>query len=202
MPDPLLARWVALLGDRPEAVLAGRDLLDRYAEPHRHHHDLRHLQEVLTALDELTDGDVPPAVTCAAWFHDAVYDGRAGDDEQASAELAAAVLAPLAPELVDEVVRLVLLTASHRPEPGDRAGALLCDADLSVLGAPSERYAAYVEGVRREHPQLDDAAFRAGRAAVLRNLLDGPVLFHTSLGRERWEAPACVQVQAELDGLE
>jgi len=201
VPDPadLLDRWTALLG--PGAAPAGRDLLERWAEPHRHHHDLRHLAEVLDALDALTGGGPPPAVVLAAWFHDAVYEGRAGEDERASAELAAQVLPALVDErTVDEAVRLVLLTAGHRPGPGDDAGALLCDADLSVLAAPPERYAAYVTGVRREHAHVDDAAFRAGRARVLRALLDGS-LFTTAAGATRWEARARAQVTAEVDRL-
>lgn len=195
--DRLRRRWTALGGD----AAAGDDLLRRWAEPHRYHHDLRHLEEVLDALDALTGGDVPRPVALAAWFHDAVYEGRAGDDERRSADLAAAVLAPLAPEQVDEVVRLVLLTTTHRPAPGDRDGALLCDADLWVLAAPPERYAAYVEGVRREHPHVDEAAFRAGRAAVLRDLLAAPALFTTERAAREWEALAREQVRTELETL-
>ena len=194
----LLARWTGPLG--PAAEPAGRELLDRWAEPHRHHHDRRHLTEVLDAVDELTGGDPPTAVVLAAWFHDAVYEGRAGEDERASAALAARVLPALAPALVDEVVRLVLLTASHRPEPGDDAGALLCDADLSVLAAPPERYASYVQGVRQEYAHVGDAAFRSGRAQVLRALLGGP-LFHTPAAADRWEARARAQVAAEVQRL-
>lgn len=213
-PDPrvdrLRGRWADLVGDGPAATAAGDDLLRRWAEPHRHHHDLRHLEEVLDALGTLTGGAVPRTVALAAWLHDAVYEGRA-DDEARSAELAAAVLAPLVPELADpelvdpelveEVVRLVLLTVTHRPAPGDRDGALLCDADLWVLASPPGRYAAYVEGVRREYAHVDDAAFRAGRAAVLRDLLAAPALFTTERGARDWEAPARAQVRAELDAL-
>ena len=35
---------------------------------------------------------------------------------------------------VAEVVRLVWLTTRHNVEDGDRNGALLCDADLAILG--------------------------------------------------------------------
>lgn len=203
--DRLRRRWADLVGDGPAATAAGDDLLRRWAEPHRSHHDLRHLEEVLDALGTLAGAAVPRAVALAAWLHDAVYEGRA-DDEARSAELAAAVLAPLvpdpvAPELVDEVVRLVLLTVTHRPAPDDRDGALLCDADLWVLASPPDRYAAYVEGVRREHAHVDEAAFRAGRAAVLRDLLAAPALFTTERGARDWEAPARAQVRAELDAL-
>ena len=72
------------------------------------------------------------AVLLAAWFHDAVYDGQA-DDEERSARLAESGRSAADP-LCDEVARLVRLTASHRPADDDHAGQLLCDADLGDPG--------------------------------------------------------------------
>ena len=75
--------------------VAGRDLLARYAEPHRRYHDRRHLTEVLTAVDVLgRHAARPDVVRLAAWFHDAVYDPQAppGANEESSAQLAVDVL--------------------------------------------------------------------------------------------------------------
>jgi predicted metal-dependent HD superfamily phosphohydrolase len=174
-----------------------------YAEDRRCYHDLRHLREVLERVDELVGPDEPSreAVLLAAWFHDAVYDGQA-DDEARSARLAEASLEPaLGAQLAGEVARLVRLTATHRPADDDLAGQVLCDADLAILAAAPERYADYVEGVRREHAHVPDADFAAGRAAVLRDLLAKPALFHTGEARQRWEARARVNVEAELGSL-
>jgi predicted metal-dependent HD superfamily phosphohydrolase len=190
-------------------------LLSAYDDPSRGYHDRQHLAEVVGNLD-LLRGELPRpeieamqwppphlhAVLLAAWFHDAVYDGE-GDLEERSAVLAEQELpaAGCAPELVGEVARLVRLTATHRPEPGDARGAALCDADLAILAAPPERYAAYVRGVRHEYGHLDDAIFRAGRAAVLRDLAAGEHLFHTATGRELWEDAARANLTAELSRL-
>lgn len=181
-------------------------LLEAYGAPHRRYHDTRHLGEVLGHLDALLDhpdarGVDRDAVVLAAWFHDAVYDGRP-DDEERSAALAEATLpsCDVPPTRVAEVARLVRLTHEHKPEPDDLAGQLLCDADLAILAARAERYAEYSRDVRAEYAHVDDADFRAGRAAVLRALLDGP-LFHTAPAREAWEARARSNVQAELASL-
>ncbi|MGA8994839.1 MAG: metal-dependent phosphohydrolase, partial [Nocardioidaceae bacterium] len=104
----------------------------------------------------------------------------------------------VAAPLVAEVARLVRLTAGHRPEPGDRAGQVLCDADLAILAAEDDRYADYLRGVREEHAHVDDDAFRAGRLAVLRDLLDRPRLFHTPAARQRWEARARHNLAVEV----
>ena len=200
--DPLLASWTDALGAGPDVVAAGQDLLARWDEPHRRYHDRRHLAEVLAALRELSPGARPVEVVCAAWLHDAVHDGR-DDDEERSAVLATTVLPPLgvAPQVVDEVARLVRLTLTHDPAPDDVPGALLSDADLAVLGSSPERYAGYAADVREEYAHVGDDAFRAGRTAVLRTLLDRPRLYVTSEGHARWDAAARRNLADEINRL-
>ena len=177
---------------------AGMDLLRRWREPHRAYHDVEHLDEVLARLDEL--GCDAPDVLLAAWFHDAVYEGRPGLDEAASADLAAAELSALGVPhpIVDRVVALVRVTATHDPAQRDGGAAALCDADLAVLAADEDRYARYAADVRREYAHVDDEAFTTGRAAVLRRLLERPALFRTVHGAEQWEARARVNLRREL----
>jgi predicted metal-dependent HD superfamily phosphohydrolase len=155
---------------------------------------------VLSRIDELGGSD---ACRLAAWFHDAVYDPNATDNEARSARLAEEVLRGLrVPDvLVAEVARLVELTATHDPDPGDHDGAVLCDADLAVLASGPEEYGRYVEGVRREYQHLDDALFARGRGDVLRRLLARDPLFSTELGRVEWEARARANVERELRSL-
>jgi predicted metal-dependent HD superfamily phosphohydrolase len=201
--------WPAVVGDHSDL----RDrLVSAYGDPARGYHDLRHLTEVLEHVSSLgafrvvssTGGDVDrDAVLLAAWFHDAVHDGSP-DDEERSAALAERELgdAGLPSELVEEVGRLVRLTVAHRPADDDANGQLLCDADLAILAADEDRYREYVGGVRREYAHVDEAAFRAGRAAVLRDLVAKPTLFHTGAARQRWEARARSNLARELSQLE
>jgi predicted metal-dependent HD superfamily phosphohydrolase len=194
----------------PVAQLEGaaQDLLRRWSEPHRGYHDVRHLAEVLNRLRELAAAGVAaaatPEVRLAAWFHDAVYDGSPGADEEASALLAHDQLLALSvPDTVSRrVCELVRVTAAHAVPAGDAGAAALCDADLAVLAADPDRYADYVAGVRREYAALDDATFRAGRAAVLRRLLDRPALFTTEVARQWWEQAARANVSRELSTLD
>jgi predicted metal-dependent HD superfamily phosphohydrolase len=190
----LLSRWPG-----PETI--GADLLRRYGEPHRRYHTTEHLAEVLDHVDELATeaGDVE-AVRLAAWFHDAVYDPSRGDNEERSAVLAERMLAEtdLPAGTVAEVARLVRLTTTHDPRDGDRDGAVLCDADLAILAASPDRYAAYAASVREEYAAVPDEAFRAGRADVLESLLGLPVLFRTAPAREWWEAAARHNLRTEL----
>lgn len=181
-------------------------LLTAYAGEARGYHDQLHLAEVFTHLDELMPAGHPDrdALLLAAWFHDAVYESSAGEsNEERSAIMAERELATVGapPILIDEVVRLVRLTEAHRPAEDDTNGALLCDADLAILAAGPQRYAAYVAGVRKEYAEVPDEVFRPGRRAVLVDLLAKPTLFHTEGARERWEAAARANVATEMASL-
>ncbi|MGY1685635.1 metal-dependent phosphohydrolase [Geodermatophilus sp. SYSU D00804] len=191
--------FAALTGDSPAARDEWAAVVAAWSEPHRRYHDLHHLAAVLGLVGALGPAaDDPAAVALAAWYHDVVYDPRRGDNEQASAGRARAGLAGLVPpERLDEVVRLVLLTAGHDAADGDANGAVLCDADLAVLAGPPEAYAAYASAVREEYGHLSDEVFTAGRIAVLEALLALPALYRLPATRD-WEPRARANLAAEL----
>lgn len=177
------------------------DLLARWSESHRKHHNVAHLREVLDAIGVLAEDGLQfdrEAVELAAWFHDAIYEIGRDDNEDRSAALARQLLAE-SPDS-DEVARLVLATKSHKVEPEDVNAAVLSDADLSVLAAPALRYRQYADAVREEYASVPDDVFRPARARVLAALLDGPI-FHTEAGRQRWEAQARRNVGEEISEL-
>lgn len=208
----LLERWQAACGGagataaEPEATAAGRDLLGRWAQPHRAYHGTGHLTAVLDVIDaHAAAATHPDRVRLAAWWHDAVYDPRAAGDanERASAQLAEATLAALGvpDETCRDVARLVLLTAGHRAAPDDPDGALLCDADLAVLAWPPDRYDRYAAAVRAEYGHVPDEAFRIGRALVLRGLLALPELYRVPALRAAWAQRARANLERELAAL-
>lgn len=208
-PSPaLLARWSRLLtrcGATADPDPYGRDLLRRWAEPQRHYHTTAHLTAVLDEVDALAEhADDADAVRLAAWFHDAVYRPDRSENEERSAALAERALPEtgLAGGLTAEVARLVRLTVTHDPSPGDRNGEVLCDADLTVLAGSPEAYAAYAAAVREEYGFVPEDAFRAGRAAVLRQLLELPALYRTATAHHRHEERARRNLATELELLQ
>jgi predicted metal-dependent HD superfamily phosphohydrolase len=191
--------WAVLAGDSPTSRTEWAAVLNAWSEPHRRYHDLAHLAAVLGLVGELAGPATDPhAVRLAAWYHDVVYDPERSDNEQVSAERARAGLRGLVTdERLDEVQRLVLLTAGHDPAPGDGNGAVLCDADLAVLAAPPESYAAYASAIRLEYGHLTDEEFTSGRIAVLEHLLALPALYRTEAA-QAWTDPARANLTAEL----
>ncbi|MFF9900633.1 hypothetical protein [Streptomyces longispororuber] len=185
----------------PDPTPYADNLLTRWSEPHRRYHTLTHLTTVLDHIDTLEQhADTPHLVRLAAWFHDAVYAPDRSENEERSARLAERALpeAGLTAEATAEVARLVRLTVTHDPADGDRNGEVLCDADLAILAAPPDAYAAYAAAVREEYAFVPDDVFRPGRADVLRQLLALPRLFRTPHGTAHWEAPARENLSAEL----
>ena len=191
----LAQAWLRLLDG---AADLGEELLSRWREPHRAYHDVRHLAQALSAADLVSAGAAPRTVQLALWFHDAIYQRRPGHDEEESAALAADRLTGRVPAgEVAEVVRLIRLTASHSPEPGDAAGAAVVDADLSILGQRPGRYHVYVRDVRAEYDHLDGPTFRRGRLQVVERLAALDPLFTTPLGRDAWTAAARANLAEE-----
>lgn len=202
----LLETWAALLARHtanPDAAAVGRRLLASWSEPHRRYHSVDHLRDILAHVEELAaDADDADAVRLAAWYHDSVYAGLP-DDEERSARRAEEDLSRLglAPQLVDEVARLVRMTITHDPDPGDHNGEVLSDADLASLAVSRERYVRNTAAIRAEYAHVSDEVFRKGRLQVLVGLLDGPGVFRTRQARQQWEAPAQDNLRAELATL-
>jgi len=180
MAVDLAAAWSSVVGREPAGEDCWARLIRRWSEPHRRYHGMGHLTAVLLFVDEYaTHADDPDAVRLAAWYHDAICDPRASDNEEGSAVLAETELAAIGQprDRIEEVARLVRLTTGHDPAAGDRNGELLNDADLLVLSSPREAYVAYVNAIREEYAHVSDADFRAGREAVLGALLEFPRLY-------------------------
>jgi predicted metal-dependent HD superfamily phosphohydrolase len=181
----------------------GDALLAAWSEPARRYHDVRHLKDCLAQLDEL---QVKPAtrdtLELALWFHDAVYDPRATDNEERSARWAAEALAAagVPPAAVNEVARLVRLTREHGPA-SDEAGRLMCDIDLAILGRPVEAFDGYERRIRAEYAWVPEEAFRRERTRTLEGLLRRDPLFQTEAFRRRFESSARANLRRALAAL-
>lgn len=196
-------RWrttVAGLGSEPSPSLLA-DLLSAYAEPHRAYHTLQHLSECFAHLDASPRApEDPAALELALWFHDAIYDTQRSDNESRSAAWTRRALDGLAPERLDRIEALVLVTR-HAAAPTTPDEALLLDVDLSILGAPTPRFEQYEAQVRIEYGWVPDEAYRSARGRILRGFLDRPVLFHTAYFANLFERSARANLGRSLERL-
>jgi predicted metal-dependent HD superfamily phosphohydrolase len=182
--EQLQAIWDETL---PAQSQTGARVIARYAEPRRRYHSTEHLVAVQDRITEFATADHDLfLVRLAGFYHDAIYDipPRELTNEEASARLSIRELsrAGLEQEDLNEIARLVRLTATHVPGSRDPNGELLCDVDLAVLGGSPQAYERYVALVTEEYADVPRADFVRGRFAVLRELA-GRDLFHTPRGR-------------------
>ncbi len=200
----LASLWKALgATDGWPTRVIGR-LQSAYAEPHRAYHTAAHLGACLRLLDDaavLALAERPAEVEAALWFHDAVYDTHAHDNEAKSAELAEVSLREggVAPAVVARIADLVRATKDHAARAGD--AALVVDIDLSILGESPEVFARYEDEIRREYAWVSEAAYTSGRLAVLRKFAGRERLFRTALFHDRNEANARRNLAASIAKL-
>lgn len=212
--DAVWRGWGLVFPHTPRTVLAPfvEGLVAAYSEPHRTYHSLEHVADVVSKAAECsTPTRSLRTVVWALLWHDAVYDPRSKTNEADSVVLAARAADALrASGVVDvpdaaETQRLIMLTCHSAPSPDPRVdpdGAVLIDADLSILGAAPERFARYDADIRAEYAHMPDEAFTTGRAAVLRSFLSRGRIFATDEFHGCLEGQARANLRAALSRLE
>lgn len=203
---PNIDRWNALLraagSSRPAPEWYDR-LKNAYSEPQRYYHNLQHIAECLAEFDEANNlTKEPAAVELALWFHDAVYDPRAGNNEEQSAVLATQCLQEcgVAPPMIDRVTQLIMTTKSH--ETGtDQDAKLMVDVDLSILGRDQKRFFEYENQIRKEYAWVPASVFASKRAEILQRFLDRNHVFATERFRQKYEEQARKNLEVSVLSL-
>lgn len=171
--DSLVARIaesapIHLLRTPVESV---RELAQRWSERHRFWHGPDHLLSLLSYFEnQLPHGEGREILLLTALYHDAIYDPRATDNEEASARL----LCDHAADPADPIVRraVELINASRWAEPpSDRLTWRFWEADCLPL-AEHTRLAdrlAYERAIFREYQWAPWPLYCSKRAEFLRN---------------------------------
>ena len=203
------AAWLAL--GRPAPAGLQVELLNAWAEPHRHYHDQRHLRECLALWTRWRDSSRRPGeVAIALWFHDAIYDPQTTSNELNSAAWAARSLvrAGADSDTAQRVHDLVMATQhgfTQETAPAALGSSLdaqlLVDIDLSILGSPAERFERYDQDVRKEYAWVPGFRYQEARAQVLQSFLDRPRLYLGEHAVALLEAQARINLAAALSRL-
>jgi len=200
------ARWNELwraAGARIEPQLWFDELLGLYSEPHRHYHNAQHIADCLDEFDSVKSlAKEPLAVEMGIWFHDAIYDPRAADNEERSAELAQkrVLEAGLEQDLAKSVTALVMATKQHDGSLHPDA-PLLVDIDLSILGQDAKRFWEYEEQIRKEYEWVPEDVFVTKRAEILERFLARKRIYNTARYFQNCEARARSNLAASIQKL-
>lgn len=210
--DKLMAAGDAT--DRDSTLTFG-DIVQAYGEPHRFYHTLEHIYALLSMAEPLSFED-PASVKMAIFYHDFIYDtdpqalqemqqGLRPGNEERSAQRAIVDMTRLgfSTDTIDRTARMIRLTATHLLEPHDsKDAALFLDLDMSILGAPPERYGLYASQVYCEYQQMGQQTLTESRLAFIEATLKSPKIFHTDIFTRRYEAKARVNLSLERTALE
>jgi predicted metal-dependent HD superfamily phosphohydrolase len=202
MNDALRRKWHNLLcAWAVDPTLADRtfeDVREHYGGPSRFYHTLEHVQTVLETVGSLGSyARNLNAVKLATWLHDVIYDSRASDNEERSADYAERLCEKLSIPEGRLVAALIRKTKTH--DAGEDANTqVLLDADLAILGAGESVYRVYAEKIRQEYAWAPESDYRQGRGRVLQNFLSRPRIFHLL---RHLEDPARQNIAAEIARL-
>jgi predicted metal-dependent HD superfamily phosphohydrolase len=139
------------------------------------------------------------AVELALWFHDAIYDPQAKDNEERSAAWCVdfARAAGIAPDVVARAERCILATR-HRHVPEHDDERLTVAIDLAILGETPERFRAYDRQIRREYAWVPMETYRRERARVLRGFLERPVIYPHPWWERRYGRQARINLRRAI----
>jgi predicted metal-dependent HD superfamily phosphohydrolase len=177
------------------------DLVRAYSSVGRFYHTLEHIQHILEIIEQMRSLAVNfPTIQLAAWFHDVIYDSKAKDNEERSADYAVVSLTKLKipSTTVERVRRLILSTKTHQTLLTDIDTQILLDSDLSILGSSEWKYRTYAQAIRKEYSWLSSELYRTGRKQVLLKFLQRERIYFTNQIFVKLEGRARENMQAEL----
>lgn len=134
--------------------------LERYNEEHRFYHNLDHIiSMILSAMKQniLTDN-----LFLAIVFHDIIYDPKARDNEEKSAQLFLSYVRNF------EVSDAILETKLHRPTT--TLGKQLCTLDLEILNSDFATFMDFEGKIFKEYQWVDFSIYKEKRVKILSKL--------------------------------
>ncbi|ENW07640.1 HD domain-containing protein [Acinetobacter beijerinckii] len=170
-------------------------LIAAYSEKQRAYHTVQHLYECLVLLDSIQpDLKDAYAVALALWFHDAVYDPQAKDNELKSAELLEYYLAQdLSVDIVQKIKRWIVATQKHA-STDELDLQFLLDIDLAILAASPERFAEYEQQIQQEYAWVDPDVYSIKRKEVLTHFYQAEPLYQTEYFQQNFEQRAIINL--------
>ncbi|MBN6538242.1 HD domain-containing protein [Acinetobacter pittii] len=167
------------------------ELIAAYSEKQRAYHTVQHLYECLSLYElirsELND---PYSVALALWFHDAVYDPEAKDNELKSVELFEQAMAQdLSSDTLEKIKRWILATQKHTSTDETDLQFLL-DIDLAILAATPERFIQYEQQIQQEYSWVDPEVYAIKRKEVLMHFHQSEPLYQTVYFQKNFELNA------------
>lgn len=160
-------------------------LVKRYSEPHRKYHGVHHLNDMLNLLTSRFHHNTPISALII-WYHDAIYNPTANDNEEKSAELAVTELKGFVESADLDIIANGILLTKHQFPPHclNQPYGTIIDLDLSIL-AHEWMYWNYARAIREEYHHVDDKKYISGRIEFLEKMKGRNKIFSDNLANDK-----------------
>ncbi len=194
--------WRRIGGCRSPQI-AYLDIKSKYSNPDRCYHNLSHIDACLIEFDKIRSiSPDPDATEMAIWFHDIIYNTRAKDNEERSAEYVSHILLQAK---IDDVLRVrvmrLILSTKHVAPPQRYDEQTIVDIDLSILGQPERTFNEYEVAIRREYSWVSEDDFKKERKKILEMFLARSTIYSTKYFYNLYEVMAQANLKRSIDQL-
>lgn len=188
-----------------------------YTQPHRHYHNLEHINKCLAELENIKNIGLSSnsyffeGLTEAIWFHDAIYNPFSKFNEEESAALYRNYVKSLYNSITDQellVSRAILSTKSHHLFRNINISCeselfigILLDIDLSSLGKDYDEFCVNGENIRKEFYFVPEETFYKNRIKFFENMLARERIYYTPFFFEKYEISARHNIKMSLKEL-
>jgi len=178
------------------------ELLKRYNEPHRKYHNLKHINDCLAEFSKVFHlAKEPNALELAIWYHDAIYEIGASDNEKKSSFLADGIMSGfLVSEELIKTVKDIIVATEHNKIPESFDAKLMLDIDISNIGS-ADKFKETNKLIREEYSLVPDNLFASGRSNILQSFLDRSSIYLTEIFQERYEQSARENITSAIREL-
>ena len=148
-------------------------ILDMWNESHRHYHNLEHLNDLITQINEdysqgKFDEHFKDKLLLTALFHDVVYEPTRQDNEERSAQFFEDLCLDRG-KLVSEVKQAILDTKSHSDQT--ELSETFNKYDMNIVERDFDSLLKWEEGIHEEYKVYGEQ-YKTGRLQFLESLLD------------------------------
>ena len=150
-------------------------VLDRWSEPHRHYHNMDHLNDLISQINEdygnrLINETEREKLTLTALFHDLVYEADRNDNEERSADIFYRFCSEQHNIDLVEVKQMILDTKNHIP--CTPLSQKFIDYDMNICERNFDELLEWEEGIKEEYSMFSNEEYKLGRTKFLESVLD------------------------------
>ena len=184
------------------------ELLKKYSEEFRHHHNLNHIRYCFSSLHTLGRCHMPKPyvltdeMILAIWFHDSIYDPFSKTNEEDSVKFMKELAIPYFNSKTLKAVENLILFTKHDKEPTTEEEKLICDIDLSIFASNWEEFCKYDMSIRKEYAQIPDEIYYKERAKVLKSFLNRNTIYFSKPAQVLFENRAKKNLTQLLENME